>query len=74
VGLGRAVWLCGEVNLLLSHAMTEHPHNPLQGMTLEAILTILVIIFISVLPIAWEWFKAARAARKVAREALHTPR
>jgi len=42
VGLGRAVWLCGEVNLLLSHAMTDHPHNPLQGMTLEAILTILV--------------------------------
>ena len=30
------------MNLLLSHAMTEHPHNPLQGMTLEAILTILV--------------------------------
>ena len=35
---------------------------------------ILVIIFVSVLPIAWEWFKAMRAARKVAREALHTPR
>jgi len=42
VGLGRAVRLCGEVILLLSRAMTEHPHNPLQGMTLEAILTILV--------------------------------
>ena len=34
---------------------------------------ILVIIFVSVLPIAWEWFKAMRAARKVAREALHAP-
>ena len=42
VRLGRASLLCGEVNLLLSYAMTEHPHNPLQGMTLEAILTILV--------------------------------
>ncbi len=30
------------MNLLLLTAMTEHPHNPLQGMTLEAILTILV--------------------------------
>ena len=35
---------------------------------------ILVIIFVSVLPIAWEWFKAMRAARKVARDAPHTPR
>ena len=35
---------------------------------------ILVIIFFSVLPIAWEWFKATRAARKVARDALHTSR
>ena len=42
MGLGRAVRPSGEVNLLLSPAMTEHPNNPLQGMTLEAILTILV--------------------------------
>ena len=38
----RRVRPSGEVNLLLSRAMTEHPNNPLQGMTLEAILTILV--------------------------------